>query len=80
MSRKLKDGIQVSVYAGGRRRDTDPSLKKQKCEESKGGERERRFQDTRLVGRCEKLRDAAFIRKVNGLRSPLLADTKQGAS
>lgn len=51
-----------------------------KCEESRGGERKRKFQNTRLVGRCEKLRDAAFIRKVNSLRSPLLADTKQGAS
>ena len=58
MSRKLKDCIQVSVYAGGRRQDTDPSLKKQKVR-GKQGRRERG--SSKILGWSEDVKSSEML-------------------
>lgn len=59
MSRKLKECIQVSVYAGGRWQDTDPSLNKQKSARKAGAARERG--NSKILGWSEDVKSSEML-------------------
>lgn len=59
MSRKLKECMQVSVYTGGRRQDTDPSLKKQKSARKAGAARE--IGSSKILGWSEDVKSSEML-------------------
>lgn len=79
MSRKLKDCIQVSVYEEVDGRTRTPLKKKQKVR-GKQGRRERG--SSKILGRPGGVGSSETLHSLGRLMvsSPLLADTKQGAS